>query len=363
MSALRDMIAANGPIWLAVGGFAIGTAFGAIVFATNFCTMGAVSDMVTLDDRRRFRAWLLAAATALAGAQLLYWAGVVDLAASMYLSPTLNWAGHIAGGLIFGFGMVFGGGCPSRNLARVGSGDLRALIVLLVLGIFAYMAMGGILGPLRAGIERMTSIPLASPTQGTGDLVAALGILPPDISTLVVSAAIVGAVMTYCFGSAEFRASPIHVWSGIGVGLCAVAGWALTGLAFDEMSVRPTQPISLTYVRPTADAVEWLERYTAARMPGFGVATVFGAIIGAFGAAVAKRRFRVTGFSDTGDTLRSLAGASLMGIGGVMALGCTIGQGITGVSTLALGSFLSFAAIVAGGVMGVRTLEWWLMRE
>jgi hypothetical protein len=129
------------------------------------------------------------------------------------------------------------------------------------------------------------------------------------------------------------------------------------------MSNRPTQPISLTYVRPTADAIEWLERYTAARVPGFGVATVFGAITGACLVALAKGRYRVAGFADTGDTLRSLMGAALMGIGGVLALGCTIGQGITGVSTLALGSFLTFAAIVMGGVAGLKALERWLMAE
>ena len=363
MSALRDIIAANGPVWLAIGGLVIGMAFGAIVFATNFCTMGAISDIVTLGDWRRFRAWLLAAATALLGAQILHWVGAVDLAASMYLSPTLNWTGNIAGGLMFGFGMVFAGGCPSRNLARVGGGDLRALMVLLVLGIFAYMAMGGILGPLRAALEQATSIALTAPTQGLGDILAGTFGATAGTGRLVVSALVIAAVLVYCFGGAGFRTSPVHIWSGIGIGLCAVAGWALTGLAFDEMSDRPTQPISLTYVRPTADAIEWLERYTAARLPGFGVATVFGAILGAFLVAVAKGRYRVTGFADTSDMLRSLMGAMLMGVGGVMALGCTIGQGITGVSTLALGSFLTFAAIVTGGVAGVKALERWLMAQ
>ena len=363
MSALRDMIAANGPVWLAVGGLAVGMAFGAIVFATNFCTMGAISDIVTLGDWRRLRAWLLAAATALLGTQLLHGAGAVDLAASMYLSPTLNWTGHIAGGAMFGFGMVFAGGCPSRNLARVGGGDLRALMVLLVLGIFAYMAMGGLLGPLRAALEQATSVTLATPTQGVGDILAVTSGMPAGRGTLAASAVLIGAVLVYCFKDVGFRSSRVHVWSGVGIGLCAVAGWALTGLAFDEMSDRPTPPISLTYVRPTADAIEWLEKYTAARLPGFGVATVFGAILGAFLVAVAKGRTRVGSFADTRDTLRSLMGAALMGIGGVMALGCTIGQGITGVSTLALGSFLTFAAIVAGGVAGVKTLERWLMAE
>jgi uncharacterized membrane protein YedE/YeeE len=325
--------------------------------------MGSISDIVTLGDWRRFRAWLLAAATALLGAQLLHWAGVVDLAASMYLTPTLNWVGNIAGGLMFGFGMVFAGGCPSRNLARVGGGDLRALVVLIVLGIFAYMTMGGILGPLRATLEQATGIVLAAPTQSLADIAAGAFELSESAGRLAITITVAGATMAYCFGSAEFRGSPVHIWSGIGIGLCAIAGWALTGLAFDEMSNRPTQPISLTYVRPTADAIEWLERYTAARVPGFGVATVFGAITGACLVALAKGRYRVAGFADTGDTLRSLMGAALMGIGGVLALGCTIGQGITGVSTLALGSFLTFAAIVMGGVAGLKALERWLMAE
>src|SRR5262245_753665 len=175
MSGLRDWITANGPAALALGGLLIGFAFGAIVFRTNFCTMGSISDIVNLGDWRRFRAWLLAAAVAIAGAQLLQWAGVVDLARSMYLAPSLNWAGSLLGGLMFGFGMVFAGGCPSRNLARAGGGDLRALLTLVVLGIFAYMAIGGVIGPVRAALEAATSVELRAPTQSIGDLVGAAG--------------------------------------------------------------------------------------------------------------------------------------------------------------------------------------------
>jgi hypothetical protein len=136
-----------------------------------------------------------------------------------------------------------------------------------------------------------------------------------------------------------------------------VAGWALTGLAFDDMAAKPTPPSSLTYVRPTGDALQWLTLYTAAPMPGFGAASVFGALLGACAASLMMGRFRIATFSDPSDTLRNLAGAALMGIGGVMALGCTVGQAITGVSTLALGSFLTFAAIIAGGFWGLRALE------
>jgi uncharacterized protein len=360
---MREAIAENGPLWLAIGGLVIGFVFGAVVFRTNFCTMGSVSDIVNLGDWRRFRAWVLAGVVAVGGAQTLHWLGVVDLTKSMYLGATFNWVGHVVGGLIFGFGMVFAGGCPSRNLARAGGGDLRALLTLVVVGLFAYMTIGGILGPARAAIEQATSFTLPTATQGLGDLADRALALSTGFGRILASWIVVLAGLAYCFRNAEFRSSPVHVWSGIGVGLCVVAGWALTGLAFDDLAERPTAPISLTYVRPSGDALEWLQRFTAAPMPGFGVATVFGAILGAFVAAKAMGRFRLLTFSDVGDTSRVLLGAMMMGVGGVMALGCTVGQGITGVSTLALGSFITFAAIVAGAVVGLKALERWLMSE
>ena len=199
----------------------------------------------------------------------------------MYLGATFNWFGNVAGGLMFGFGMVFAGGCASRNLARVGGGDLRALLTLIVLGLFAYMAIGGILGPIRAALEQATSFALPAPTQGLGDLLARMLGMAAGTARTTVAAAIFAAALIYCFKDAEFRSSPVHVLSGIGIGLCVVVGWALTGLAFDDLADRPTAPISLTYVRPTGDALEWLQRYTAGPLPGFGVASVFGAILGA----------------------------------------------------------------------------------
>ena len=356
MDMLRDAIAQNGPLVLALGGLAIGCLFGAVVFATNFCAMGSLSDIHNFGDWRRFRAWILAGATALVGAQLLQAGGIVALDKSMYLaSANINWVGHILGGLIFGFGMVFTGGCPSRNLARAGAGDLRSLLVLVVMGLFAYMAIRGVFAPVRAALEQATSF--GSSSQSLGNILAKTAGLASVTGSIIVAALLAAAALAYCFGNKGFRASAVHVFSGVAIGLIVVAGWALTGLAFDDMATKPVPPISLTYVRPTGDALQWLVLFTAEPMPGFGTASVFGALIGAFVAALAMGRFRIATFSDTGDTLRNLAGAALMGFGGVMALGCTIGQGITGVSTLALGSFLTFAAIVAGGFWGLRVLE------
>jgi uncharacterized membrane protein YedE/YeeE len=357
MDALREFLTRDSALALAIGGLVLGFLFGAIVFRTNYCAMGSLSDIVNFGDWRRFRAWILAAATALIGAQLLQATGVVALEKSMYMAPALGWVGHIVGGLMFGFGMVFAGGCPSRNLSRAGGGDLRALFTLVVLGLFAYMTIGGVFAPARAAIERASAWGLAAPTQGLGDLLAAATGLQAAVGNLLVTALLAGPALVYCFGNGRFRASPVHVFSGIGVGLVVIGGWALTGLAYDDFATRPTAPISLTYVRPAGDALEWLQRFTAVPVPGFGTASVFGALLGACVAALAMRRFRVSTFSDTGDTLRNLLGAALMGIGGVLALGCTVGQAITGVSTLALGSFLTFAAIVAGGVYGLRVLE------
>ena len=357
LDALREVVTQNGATYLALGGFVIGALFGAVAFATNFCAMGSLSDIHNFGDWRRFRAWLLAGATALVGAQLLQAGGVAALDKSMYLAgPSLNWAGHILGGLMLGFGMVFTGGCPSRNLARAGAGDLRSLVTLILLGLFATMAIGGIFGPARAALEQATSLTFAS-TPSVGDLVAKGAGIAASTASLLVMAVLAAAVLAYCFTDRAFRASPVHVVSGLAVGLLVAAGWALGGLAFDDMAAKPTPPVSLTYVRPAGDTLQWLMLYTAGPIPGFGVASVFGALAGALAASLAMGRFRFASFSDTSDMLRNLLGAALMGIGGVMALGCTVGQAITGVSTLAIGSFLTFGAIVAGGFWGLRVLE------
>src|SRR5262245_22892992 len=362
MLMIRDLVAENAALVLALGGLLIGFVFGAVVYRMNYCAMVSLSDIHNFGDYRRLRAWILAATIALVGAQMLQAAGVVALERSMYLAPTLNWVGYVVGGLIFGVGMVLAGGCPSRNLARAGGGDLRALITLMVLGLVAFMTIAGLLAPLRAAVERVTGVAAGSaPTQGVGDLVAAYAGLAPGRVSATAAALISGVALAFCFGSVRFRKSPVHIFSGVAVGLAVVAGWALTGLAYDELATRPVAPISLTYIRPVGDALQWLAVYTATPLPGFGVASVFGALAGAFAAAVAMGRFHLTGFSDTGDTVRNLLGASLMGVGGVMALGCTVGQAITGVSTLALGSFATFAAIVAGGFLGLRLLERWVL--
>ena len=367
MDAFREAILEQPSLYLAVGGLIIGFVFGYIVYRTNFCTMGSISDIMNLGDYNRFRAWILAAVTAMIGAQLLHYSGMIDLTKSMYLSPNFNWLGNLIGGLMFGYGMVFAGGCASKNLARVGGGDLRSALTLTVMGIVGYMSIGGLIGPVRNWLAQNTSISLGDmlgvETQGVGDLLASTAIVPAGNANLIAMATISGLALIYVFASKAYRAEPIHIVSGIGIGLCVVAGWFLTGLAFDEMADKPVTPISLTYVRPAGDTLEWLQRFTAEMIPSFGVSTVLGALLGSFAAAMIAGRFRITTFADAADTRRNLYGAVLMGIGGVVALGCTVGQAVTGVSTLAIGSFLTFFAIVLGGIIGMKRFEKALMAD
>ena len=366
MEAIREVLQENSAVSLAVGGFIIGYIFGYVVYRTNFCTMGSLSDILSFGDYRRFRSWLLAIAISILGAQSIQAMGVVDLAGSMYLMPNFNWLGNVLGGLLFGYGMVFAGGCASRNLVRAGGGDLRALVVIVVVGIFAYMTIGGLIGPLRAELQEMTQIDLAAvgtETQGINALLAQFAGLGEGASVWIVTVVLAGALLVYCFSDGGFRSSPEHVTAGFGVGVCILAGWALTGLAFNDFAERIQNPISLTYVRPSGDALEFLMRFTAEMIPAFGVATVFGVLAGAFTAAKMLGRFRVATFSDTDDTVRNLAGAAMMGVGGVLALGCTIGQGVTGLSTLSIGSLLAFLSIITGGVVGVKSMERLLLRS
>ena len=345
---------------MAAGGLLIGIVFGWTVYRTNFCIMGSLSDIHNLGDWRRFRAWVLAAVVAMLAAQLLRTFGVVPLERAMYLAPTLNWLGHALGGAIFGFGMVLTGGCPTRNLVRSASGDLRSMVVLLVIAIAGFATLGGLLGPVRDLLEQTTAINLRNAGmtgQSVGAVLALSGLTSVARFDLILAVLLAVGGLMFVFSDRAFAASRHHVISGIGVGLLVGCGWALSGLAYDEFATLPITPLSLTFVRPLGDTLDWLQRFTAIPWPTFGIASVAGTLLGACAAAVAARRFRVLGFAGIEDLKSNLAGAALMGIGGAMALGCTIGQGVTGLSTLALGSIITTAALIVGGVHGLRYLE------
>ncbi len=351
------MIELSVPTIVGLGGFAVGAVFGAVVQKTNFCTMGGLSDLVLMGDGRRFRAWLLAIAVAIIGTQALHFAGVIDINKSIYLSANLGWLGAIIGGAMFGFGMTQTGGCASKTLVRLGAGNLKSLIVMVVLGIFAYMTLRGLLALARLQIET-TNIDLAArglSNQNLGEMAgAALG-LPAMVSRAIVAAAIAILFLVICFKDAGFRRSVPDIVSGVVIGLCGVAGWVVTGvLAADEFT--PVQLSSITFVAPAGESLQYLMTFTGATI-NFGIGLIGGVIVGGFLMAIATGSFRVETFVDRQDLMRHLSGGMLMGAGGVMALGCTIGQGISGMSTLSLGSLIAWLSILGGGYLGLKYLE------
>lgn len=366
LDGIREIVLEAPGFHITVWGMVLGLIFGFVVYRTNYCAMGSISDIVSFGDYRRFRSWVLAGAVAMIGVYFLQTNEVTDVSSSMYLRSDFLWLGNVVGGLMFGFGMVFAGGCVTKNIVRAGSGDLRSLVVLIVTGLFAYMTIGGLLGLVRTTLFGPTSIDLSASgmeTQSIGAFLSAFGGMEAETANLVAMVAVAAIMLIYCFKSKEFRAAPAHITAGLVIGLCVIAGWFLTGLASDEFADVQVDPASFTFVRPTGDTLEYLMRFTALGPPSFGVITLFGTLIGATIAAISMGRFRWSTFADVKDTRRNLFGAAIMGIGGVLAFGCTVGQSITGVSTLAIGSFITFATIVIGGYLGVHQLNKMLMAD
>lgn len=357
MAALQAHLQAHASLALATGGLIIGFAFGVIAARTNFCVMGALSDLRTSSSRGRLGAVALAIAVAIVLTQTFAGLGLADLSRSMYLAPRLNWAGAILGGVTFGTGMVYAGGCASRNLIRAGHGDVRAGLVLLIIAIVAFATISGVLGPLRFAFEDATALDLQEHWQGLRSFDAAAATLGLPAPRALAAILLALPSFTFAFAHAKLLGDRVNLIGGIGAGVLVSAGWLLTGLAYDEMALQPVAPQSLSFVRPIGDAIDWLQRSTALGPPGFGAASILGALLGSAAAALVAGRFRVTVFADGADARRHLGGAVAMGIGGVMALGCSVGQGITGLSTLSLQSLLATASIYAGAWLALGRLE------
>ena len=336
--------------------FLIGIVFGAVGNKTNFCTMGAVSDWVNMGDKNRLRAWLLAIGLAIVLSQVLQSRGMIDLSQAIYLTTNFGWLGYILGGFLFGVGMTLASGCGQRTLVRVGGGNLKSLVVLLFLGLTAYMTMRGLLALVRVNVIEVTNVSLEAPSQGIDTLIAAVfGI---DNSTIVTWAAtvIIGCGMIlYAMISRDFRRSFDNLLAGIVIGLIIPAGWYVTGvIGFDDFE--PVRLESYTFIAPAAESLQYLMTFTGSTI-SFGVSAVFGVVLGSFLYVILTGKFRLEYFVGRDDMLRHIFGGILMGFGGVLALGCTVGQGITGMSTLALGSLMALVSIVFGSALTMKIEE------
>jgi uncharacterized membrane protein YedE/YeeE len=343
------------------GAFALAFIFGAVGNRTHFCTMGAVSDWVNMGDLSRMRMWLLAIAVALLGASALALAGAIDLSKSIYPGPNFTWLSYIVGGFLFGVGMTLGSGCGSKTLIRIGAGNLKSVIVYVFLGIAAYMTLKGILGAFRVEVLEKATVTLAKGQ----DLPALLG-----VNRAILAALIGGALIAFVYWSREFRSSFDYTLGGVVTGLVVVGGWYVSGVighvaedpqTLQEAFVRTNtgRMESFSFVSPLAYTLEYLMFWTdKSRVITYGIASAAGVIAGSAAYALATRTFRWEGFRDAEDTANHIVGGMLMGFGGITALGCTIGQGITGFSTLALGSIITFVCIVAGSAATMKYQYW-----
>jgi uncharacterized membrane protein YedE/YeeE len=348
--------------------FALAFIFGIVAQRSNFCTMGAVSDIVNLEDWTRMRMWLAAIAFAVLGAQGLQLAGLIDLSKSIYAGPNLTWLSAIVGGLCFGFGMTLASGCGSKTLLRIGSGNLKSLVVFIVLGISAYMTLKGLFGVWRTVALDPVAATLASGQDLPSLLARATGI-DARHARIGVSLLAAAALLAFALRSSEFR-SLDNVASSAVIGLVIVGGWYVSGrlgyVAEDPNTLQEAfaatnsgRMESFSFVAPVAYTLELLMLWSdKSRIVTFGIAATLGVVAGSLAWSLATKNFRLEGFRNAEDTANHLAGGVLMGFGGVTALGCTVGQGMSGVSTLALGSFITLAAIIIGAVAGFRYQIW-----
>lgn len=341
---------------VALLGFLVAGIFGFVGNKTHFCSMGAISDVINMGSKGRLGAWFLAIGIAILGAQFLFIQGLVDLNASIYLSPNLYILSYILGGILFGVGMTLAAGCGQRNLIRIGGGNLKALVVILVLGITAYTTMRGLLALVRTNWVYAVNADLTNQGLQDQSLISYMGALLKLESTewlrKIIGFLVAAGFITYAFKHREFRNSFDNIIAGVVIGACVVAAWYITGyLGRDDFD--PATPQGMAFIGPTGNAISYLMTFTGAQI-NFGIAAVLGMIVGSFLYAVISNSFRIETFSNRSEMVSHLVGAVLMGFGGVLSFGCTIGQGVTGMSTLAMGSILALTSIIFGSALTMK---------
>ncbi len=377
------------------GAFAIALIMGAVVNKTNFCTMGAVSDLVNMGDTGRMRSWLFAIAVAMLGVAALEYMGLVDVTGTFppYRAGNLIWAENILGGLMFGIGMTLASGCGNKTLIRIGGGNIKSIVVFAIIAVIAYF----MISPFPGSDQTLMSLlfydwirPLSAnlgQSQDLGYLVA--GEDGAKTGRLVIGLVLGLALMAFAFKSVDFRGSFDNILGGFVVGLAVLGAWYLTSnilvesfdgpvslsnyyaqwdMLADSNEGKPAQgrPLasqSYTFINPMGQTLGYLAGGFERKLLNFGVMAVLGVIAGSLLWALFSRSFRIEWFSSVKDAVTHVIGAVLMGFGGTLAMGCTVGQAITGVSTLALGSILTFGAIFIGSALTMKVQYYKMVYE
>jgi uncharacterized membrane protein YedE/YeeE len=392
----EDFAAANqAMLWLT---FAIAFVMGAVVNKTNFCTMGAVSDLVNMGDSGRMRAWLLAATVAMLGVLVLEAFGLANLGTTLppYRGGEFQWGRYILGGVLFGIGMTLGSGCGNKTLIRIGGGNIKSIFVFATIAVIAYFMVDPYKQLEATWYQTMFApwLGKASITlKGQQDLGSIIGNLfgGPVATVRIVVGAVLGLVVLFLvFRSADFRKSFDNLLAGFTVGAAVIAAWYVTSNVSVDLGDGPqslTQiysnwdflmesgegkpkngstnllPQSFTFISPIGQTYGYATAGAKSSFLTFGVMSVFGVILGSLLWSLVSRGFRFEWFASFKDFVVHMIGGILMGFGGVLGLGCTIGQGITGVSTLALGSIIVFASIVLGSATTMKVQYYKMVYE
>ena len=359
--------------WVLGCAFAIGIAFGFVAQRTRFCTMGAMADLAVTGDATRLRLWAVAAATAIAGFNLMVGLGWVRAADSIYAGPRITWLSAMAGGLMFGVGMVLASGCTAKNLMRAGSGNLKAVVVLLMVALAGFATLKGITAVLRVATVDRVFVGVDPAQDLPSLLAAALGLSMPAVAA-VLGIVLGGALLAAALWRSAGRFDEF-VAGGIGLGLLIVAAWWVSGVLghVDEhpatlesvfLATNSHRMEALSFVASTSYSVDYLLFFSdASKALTIGIVSAIGLVVGAWIYALTSGTFRWEGFGGVADLRNHLLGGLLMGVGGVTALGCTIGQGLSGISTLGITSFVALASMMAAGYATVRLQVWQVERE
>ncbi|KGG89508.1 YeeE/YedE family protein [Comamonas thiooxydans] len=332
--------------------FLLGMAFGIAARLGRFCLLRGLRQQMGLDTEvaagqaPALQAFALALAVALLASQGLQALGMLDLSQAAIARPSFSIAGVLIGGLLFGVGMVLARACGARSLVLLAGGNLRSLVTLVFLALGAQLAMTGVLTPLRLWLQTLTPLTLAHAT---------LPAYLPSLNTWLLTLGLALLLLAYALLRPGLRQSRLQWGSALLIGLLVAAGWWLTAhIGVDEFE--PARLTSLSFIGPIAEALLYLQ-LSVGREPGIGLALTAGVLAGAFLAALGSRTARWEGFDSTSRLAASAGGGLLMGIGGVLAAGCSIGQGLSGLSTLSLASFAAVASILLGALLSLRLLR------
>lgn len=353
--------------------FAVAVTFGALAQRTNFCTMGAISDIYNMRSWVRMRMWGMAVGVAMIGFYFMAWLGWIDPSQTIYSAGRVMWLSALIGGTMFGFGMVLASGCGSKTLVRIGEGNLKSLVVFFVMGFAAFATMRGLTAMLRSKTIDQVTFDIKAGNTVPAWLSVMLGV-DAGATGLVLGLLVGSGLILWAIWNADFRSSANNLLAGLGLGAVIAVMWWVSGhLGFVQEHPETLESVylgtaggrmqALSFTSPMARTLDWVINFDATKALSMGVVLVVGVVLGALAYSLYERSFQWEGFRSTQDTALHIVGALLMGVGGVTAGGCTVGQGLSGMSTLSVTSMIAVLGIMLGGIMGLRFQMWLLMRE